>query len=291
MDEEIPTIRSRQLGDGLRQAMHSAGLTGKQTAHKLDWDEGRVSRVLTGKRTCTEVDLSAFLGVCGVTGAERERLLKLCREANRPGLLQQFGSRLPQQLRTLVDFEDNAECYSDFQPNMVPGLLQTGDYARALISGIGDVPEDEIDDRVAARLARQSLLSRQPAVRFVFFLHEFVLRLPVGTTEIMSEQLHHLLRLSVRTNISLRVVPISLGAHAGIAGPFMLLELIDFKPVVYLESQTASLFLEEPEEIAAYRSILGSLADTALDARQSRELIANLAVELYPDGDNSNERA
>lgn len=291
MDGDIPTIRSRQLGDAMRQAMQAAGLSGKVAARKLGWDEARLSRVLTGKRPCTELDLSSFLGVCEVTGTERARLLKLCQEANRPGLLQQFGTRLPKQLRTLVDFEDNAETYVDFQPSMMPGLLQTGDYARALLVGAGDVPDDEIDERVAARLARQSLLSRQPPIRFTFFVHEFVLRLPVGDSRIMSEQLHHLLRLSVRMNIGLRLIPIELGAHAGINGPFMLLDLVDFKPVVYLETQTASLFLEQPEEIATYRSIVATLADTALDARQSRELIASTAVELYSDGEGNDERA
>ncbi|TCP54203.1 helix-turn-helix protein [Tamaricihabitans halophyticus] len=291
MDADFPTIRSRQLGDAMRQALRATGLSGKEFARKIGWDEARLSRYLSGKRTCPKLDLATFLGVCEVKGAERDRLLWLGEEANRPGLLQQFGTGLPKQLRILVDLEDNAEHVGDFQPNIVPGMLQTGEYARALLLEAGNDEPNEIDDRVAARLARQSLLSREKPIRFSYFIHELALRLAVGGPEVMSEQLHHLLRMAVRPNIELRIVPASRGGHAGIAGGFMLLDIVGFKPVVYLESQTASVFLEEPAEIATYRSMLGRLAETALDARQSKELIGNTAMELYPDGENSDDHA
>jgi hypothetical protein len=144
---------------------------------------------------------------------------------------------------------------------------------------------------VAARLARQRLLSRDRPPRFTFFIQEVVLRLPVGGPAVMSDQLHHLLRMSVRPYLTLRVVPAALGAHAGIAGHFTLLEFADFKPVVYLESQTSCLFLEEPAEIAAYQHILATLAETALNEGESRELMATLATELYPDREDHDGRA
>ena len=107
----------------------------------------------------------------------------------------------------------------------------------------------------------------------------------------MSEQLHHLLRMAVRSYLTLRVVPASLGAHAANAGSFILMEFAEFKPVAYLESETSSVFLELPEEIAAYRRILGALAETALGEEQSRELIATLATELYADREDYDDRA
>ncbi|MGH3620642.1 MAG: helix-turn-helix domain-containing protein [Sciscionella sp.] len=281
MKDRESTIRSRELGEALREAMERAGLSGKDTAVALGWSPSRVSRLLTGKRGGSELDISAFLAVCRVRGKERARLLKLCEEMNTPGWLQQHGSRLPKQLRTFIDHEDKAAAIGDFQSVLVPGLLQTGDYARALSLGTGTLPEGEIEERVQARLARQALFSRSRPPGFTFFLHEFVLRLPVGTSEVMSEQLHHLLRLSVRSYLILRVVPAGIGPHAGVAGPFTLMEFAEFKPVLYLESETSELFLEEPEEIAAYRRVLARLADTALDEGQSRELIATLATELY----------
>lgn len=200
MQDGEPTIRSRELGEGLRKAMHKAGLNGRQTGHQLGWSEARVSRLLSGKRGGTEVDISAFLAVCKVKGKERGRLLELCREQHTRGWFQQHGSSLPKQLRTLIDHENKAVEIGDFQSAVVPGLLQTGEYARAVISRVVNVPVEEIEDRVAARLARQTLFTRDQPARFTFYIHEFVLRTPVGGSAVMSEQLHQLLRMSVLTS-------------------------------------------------------------------------------------------
>lgn len=271
--------------------MEQAGLNGTQAAHLLGWSSSRVSRLLAGKRGGSEVDVSAFLAVCRVKGAERDRLLELCREQNTPGWLQQHDSRLPKQLVTLIDYESKATKIDNFQALVVPGLLQTGDYARAVISRLASVALEEIDNMVAARLARQSLFSRDRPPSCTFYLHESVLRLPIGGPALMSEQLNHLVRMSVRPYLTLRVVPVSLGAHAGTAGQFKFMEFADFKPVVHLESATSSLFLETPEEIQVYRRILAALTDTALSEEHSTDLIANLATELYADGDDHDDRA
>ncbi|MGH3914958.1 MAG: Scr1 family TA system antitoxin-like transcriptional regulator [Pseudonocardiaceae bacterium] len=144
------TIRGRELGEGLRKLMKDAGLNGRRTAHLLGWSPSWVSRLLSGKRGATEVDVAAFLGVCRVKCPERDRMLALCREQDTPGWLQQHGSRLPKQLRTLINHEDKAVVYAHIQPMLVPGLLQTGEYARAVISNVANVPADEVNDRVAA---------------------------------------------------------------------------------------------------------------------------------------------
>ncbi|MDQ3276566.1 MAG: helix-turn-helix domain-containing protein [Actinomycetota bacterium] len=291
MPHREPTIRSRELGDGLRQAMEQARLTGKQAAQMLSWSPSFVSLLLSGKRGASEVDIAAFLGVCRAKGPERDRLLALCREQDTPGWFQQHGSRLPKQLVTLIDHENKAVTISDFEATVVPGLLQTGEYARAVISRVVNVPPEEVDERVAARLARQSLFSRDCPARFTFYLHESVLRTPVGGPAVMAEQLHHLQRMSARSYLTLRVVPVALGAHAAMTGAFRLMEFAEFKPVAYLEGETSSLFLEKPEETAAYRRILGALADTALREGQSQELIAAVATELYADGEDHDDRA
>ncbi len=291
MPHREPTIRSRELGEALRQAMQRAGLTGKQTALALGVTPSFVSMLLSGKRATSEADIAAFLGVCRVKGPERERLLALRREQDTPGWFQQHGTRLPKQLLTLIDHENKAVTISDFQPMVVPGLLQTAEYARALIRETGIVPPGEIDDRVAARLARQSLFSRERPARFSYYLHEYALRLPVGGPVVLAQQLEHLLRMSGRSYLSLRVVPAALGGHAGIAGPFMLMEFAEFKPVAYLDSQTACLFLERPEEIAAYRGILAALAKTALGEGESQQLIAALATGLSADREDHDDRA
>ncbi|MGB8995899.1 MAG: helix-turn-helix transcriptional regulator [Pseudonocardiaceae bacterium] len=291
MQDREPTIRSRELGDGLRRAMHNAGLTGKDVARLLDLSPSWVSRLISGKRNVTAVQASAFLAVCRAPSAERERLLELCDEQHTPGWFQQHGSRLPLQLVTYIDHENKAVAVGAFESTVMPGLLQTGDYTRALLKEAGRVPADEIDARVAARLARQSLFSRDRPARFTFYLHEFVLRLPVGGPAVMADQLQQLQRLSLRPYLTLRVVPASLGAHAATAGSFILMEFAEFKPVVYLESETSSLFLEKPVEIAAYQDILESLAQTALGEGESRQLIATLATELFADREDYDDRA
>jgi transcriptional regulator with XRE-family HTH domain len=237
MPHRESTVRSRELSDGLRAAMEGAGLNGKQTAQMLGWSESFVSMLLNGKRNASEVDIAAFLGACRVRGEERERLLALCREQDTPGWFQAHGSRLPKQLITLIDHENKAVTISVFEAVFVPGLLQTSEYARAVISRNVNVPPGEVDDRVATRLGRQSLFSRERPAAFTFYLHESVLRLPVGGPAVMAEQLHHLHRMSARSYLSLRMVPIALGAHPAMTGAFRLMEFTEIKPVIYLKAR------------------------------------------------------
>lgn len=280
MRDREPTIRSRELGERLRGALHDAGLNGTQAAYQLGWSPSRVSRLLSGKRGGSEVDVSAFLAVCGVKGKERDRLLELCREQNTPGWLQQHGPGLPNYLVTLVDHEKKATEIGDFQSIVLPGLLQTGDYARAVIERAASIPVSETQNRVASRLARQSIFSRERPPVCSYFVHESVVRLPVGSGAVMCDQLHHLLRMSARPFLSLRVLPLSVGAHAGMSGSFTLMEFADFRPVVYLESATSSLFLETPGEIDIYRRILVAMRESALSADESRKLIASAATSI-----------
>ena len=159
MPHREPTIRSRELGDGLRQALEKVGLSGKQAAKNLNCTPSYVSMLLAGKRVMREVDIAAFLGMCGVSGPERDRLLALSRDQDNPGWLQQHGSRLPKQLLTLMDHENKAITISDFQPMVVPGLLQTGEYARALIRETVNVPPAS-SSGVTFRLPIRSTRSR-----------------------------------------------------------------------------------------------------------------------------------
>ena len=283
MRDREPTMRSRELGEGLRRAMEAAGLTGVEAARRLSWSPSWVSRMLSGKRGASEVDVAMFLTVCGACRRERDRLLALCQDQGVPGWLQEYGDRLPKQLVTLLDQEDKAHGITDFESTWVPGLLQTPDYARALLTQAGTVPADEIEERVSARLARQKLFGRGTGARFAFFVHETALRLPVGGATVLGDQLHHLLRMSVRPSVTIRVIPAALGGHAAVNGSFRLMEFPEFHPVVYLEGETTALFLEKREQVGTYRRILGALAEVALDEGHSRDLIATVAQELSAD--------
>jgi hypothetical protein len=286
MTEQEPTIRSRELGEALRLAMERAGLSGKRVAGLLGWSETKVSRVLNGRLVLKEVDVSAFLAICMVHGAERDRLLAFASQQNTSGWLQQFGSSVPEQLRTLVNHESRATTILEFEPCFVPGLLQTNDYAQALLERSATVPPHDVESRAVARLGRQNVFNGEYRPRCTFYLHELIFYLPVGSRTVMSDQMHHLLQMSVRSYITIRVIPASFGAYAAVTGACRLMESAEFRPVVYVEEQTAGLFLEEPEEIATYRKVFAALADCALNERHSRDAIAELAINLYGEDHN-----
>jgi transcriptional regulator with XRE-family HTH domain len=281
MPDQKSTIRSRELGDALRSAMEKANLSGKHAARVLGWSESKVSRMLTGRQTVKDVDVSALLALCLVTGDEKERLLALAREHNQRGWLQQSGASLPEQLQTLINHETQATDITEFEPLRVPGLLQTNAYAKALLERSVLVPPDMLDVAVGARLRRQGIFSRDRRPQFTFFLHELMFHLPVGNPVVMSDQMHHLLQMSVRSYITIRVIPAAFGAYASMSGACRLMEFAEVKPVVYVEEATAGHFMEEPTEVASYRTIFTSLANCALGERESKEVIAELAVRLY----------
>lgn len=251
----------------------------REMSRKLEVSAQWVSAVTRGHTRPDPVRLSRFLTELGVRGAEFRELMALGDEMRKPGLLERS-----ENLRTLISHEEHADALSTFQANVIPGLLQTGDYARNLAIEMRSRQEpDKLDEHVFARLSRQAILTRS-RVQFRFFVHEFALRLPVGGVEVMNGQLSQLLRVSRQHNVVIRIVPASRGAHPASAGQFQLMESESYPPVVSVESEATSMYLEEPWEIEAYRRVLSGLERSALDEAQSRELIADLARELYPPG-------
>jgi transcriptional regulator with XRE-family HTH domain len=280
MGEKESTVRARELGAALRKAMQAAGLENRLVARKLGWSESKISNIFTARRGSSETDIASLLGIFGVGPSERERLLRLTRESHQPGWWQEYGDRLPAKLRTLIDHEDSAVAITQYHSTLVPGLLQVGAYTRALFNVSATIPEDEIEERVRSRLRRQEIFNRIHPARFRFFIDDHVLVRTGAAREIMSEQVHYLLRMSVRPQVEIRIIPESVGYHAGANGPFLLMEFAEIKPVVHIENETSSLFVEQPESTRAYRAILRKLAEVALDREQSREWISRLASEL-----------
>jgi len=163
----------------------------------------------------------------------------------------------------------------------VPVLLQTADYARSVLSRSAMIQPDVVEAFVAGRMASQRVLNSGQPPQYLVFVHEAALRLPVGSRQTMSAQLHDLLRGSVRPHIAVRVIPTSAGAHAGLAGSCTLMEFTDFGPVVFAQQETAGYFLEEPAGVAVYKRIFSSLTAVTLGKNESNQLIGRLAVDLY----------
>jgi hypothetical protein len=159
--------------------------------------------------------------------------------------------------------------------NLIPGLLQLPDYLRALIESNPNSPAEEADERVASRSARQQqLIQRRCAM--TFYIHEQALLLPVGGPDVMSDQLDHVMTMGRRSYITYRIVPTSIGAHAGQAGSFTFMKFDKLEPVVFIDAENHGVFLDDKDSATAYTNILKALDRTALDAEQSRELIERL---------------
>jgi hypothetical protein len=248
--------------------MLAADFNGRQLTDRLGWAQSTLSRLLAGKHFASEADIAALLAVCGVIGEERRDMLRLAREAH------MLGNTVPRWLGTYAEHETDARRITEFQCVVLPEILQTEDYSRAQLA-VACRP----DMMVEPRRERVSLLDRATPPRLEFIVHEGLLRASVGGQGVMSEQLHHLLRLSVRPFLTLRVLPASAGAHAGQAGPFRLLDFYGFASVVHHADEHYDTYLEEPEEVLTYRDIVARLTSVSLDADQSRTMITEVALE------------
>lgn len=274
------TIRGRELGNRLRRVMTAAGLNGKDMSRRLGWSESRVSRLLTGRSTARQVDIAAFLAVCGVTGNDREQMLALSAEHPLPGVFRLHGR---QRFTSYRDHAATATRVTEFQTHMLPWTLHVAEYTRAVLDALVVTSPAEVDARATDQHDTTNLLGLPTSPDLRFFVHEWLLRAPFGDSAVMSAQLHHLLRLSVRSSVSLRVVPISAGAHAGGGGPFTVMEFAEYRRVVYREEEDAGVFLDDSHEIAAYRAITSRLGAVALDEQGSRELITRVAADHDSD--------
>lgn len=274
MPARASTVRGREFAAALRAVVEATGMSQREIADLLDWDPQKLSDLLNGKGGVDEVEFARLLGVCRVTEPEFSHLMKLLRVSREKGWWQFYGSKLPIQLRTLIEHEDVAKEIISWSLILVPGLLQIPGYMRPLIEITPSIKADEVEKRVEARVARQRIL--ESGRKFVFFVHEFALLLKVGGEAVWREQIHYLLQMLIRPNIHVRVVPASIGAHAGTSGEFEIMKFEKLQPVVYVETDNSCLFLEDKESVQLHTKILESLAGVALSAEESRRFITDL---------------
>lgn len=274
------SIRSRQVAAELRSLREKVGLSGAEVAKRLGMSPSKISRIETGNSGIQAEDVASLLGFYQVPVSTRDELLDLLRRAEERGWwTRQPG--LPQLWRSLITFEAKATRIQNYEALVIPGLLQTGEYARAVIQGIAPtISEAELDNLVAARIARQALLTRSRAPQFFAVIDEAALRRPVGEPGVMRRQLQHLLGAAERPHVTLRVVPLTAGAHAGMRGPFVILEFGDEPALVHVENHGTCLFLEEEADLADYRLALGTILHAALAPAATAELISQIATEL-----------
>ena len=278
-----PTVRRKRLGIELRRLREHAELTCEDVGRRLECSGTRISRMETGRISVRPGDVRELLEVYGVTGAEADSLVQLAREARRKGWWHTYGRVLPTWFEAYIGLESEAVRLRDFQPLVMPGLLQTEDYARAVLRAAPHAGSGaEVDRQVALRMERQKILSQPSPPDVCLVLSESVLRVQVGGPAVMRAQLRRLTDAAERPNITLQVLPSTTAAHAQPISPFTMLEFADAADpaVVYLEHLTGSLFLENEDEVRRYRVVFDHLRAEALGTSQSVGLIGQVAAEL-----------
>jgi transcriptional regulator with XRE-family HTH domain len=280
---EGPTVQRRRLSRELRFLRERAGLTLEEAAERLGWSRSKISRIETAQSGIKPPDLRAFLDLFEITGDHREALMALNRNSRKRGWWDAYREALPSEYEDYVRLEQEASSMLAFNGMILHGLLQTEDYARAIIrAGLTSSPSGEIERRVEVRMHRQALLTRgDAALEFWSIIDEGALRRQVGGAEVMRAQHARLIELAELPNVNLQVLPFSVGAHATTASPFAIL---GFPPpfdaqVVYLESLNSSIYIERETDVHLYKVAYDHLRAQAMAPEASISLIAALAAE------------
>ena len=281
--EQSPTVRRRRLALELRRLREAARLTCEEVAEHLECSASKISRVETGRVSVSPRDVRDMLELYGVTGKERDSLVQLARDSRQKGWWHAYSDPLNPQISTYVGLESAACQIRVYEVSLIPSLLQTEDYARAIItSGMMNGTGDGTERSVALRMARQPALTRDEPPLLWTVLDEAALRRRVGVAELMRAQLEHVLELASLQNVALQVIPFGAGAHPAMGRPFVILvfpERVD-PDVVYLEDLTSAFYLEDTDEVDRYNVFFNHLRATALSFDDSAALITSVLKDL-----------
>lgn len=285
------TLPRRQLGRYLRDWRIQAGLTIAEAAKLMEWGASTLQRLEKGNADrIRTIDIQELCRIYGIPAEITEGLKGLAQQAAVKSWWHSYGDLIPENFDVYVGLEASAQQLSCYQSDLVPGLLQTADYARALNRlGYPNESPAEVDRRVQLRMQRQAMITRHmhPA-NVAMVLHESVLRRLVGGARVMAAQVRHLAEVSTRSNVRLRILPFAAGVPLGLStGPFVILEFgSDSKgqpvepPVVYVEGFTGDLYLERQGDVQRYRRALEGLQQCALDTQDSSSLLWQAAKEF-----------
>jgi transcriptional regulator with XRE-family HTH domain len=248
---EGPTVLRILLGTQLRQLRESRGVSAHDAAKAIRGSESKISRMELGRNAIREIDVLDLLTFYGVGPAERDQLLSLAEQANRPGWWHRYNDILPDWFQPYVGMEEAAASIRAYEPLFIPGLLQTPQYAAAVLA-VGDIPIGEAERHVIVRKERQRRFT-EGRLRLWAIIEETALRRPVGSRKILLDQLCLLLALSSRPNLTLQITPFGMGGHAAPSG-FTILRFseADLPDVVYLEHLTSALYLDKRSDVDRY---------------------------------------
>lgn len=275
-----PTIRARQLGSELRRLRESVSRTTDEAAAQLECSRPKISRIETGSVAVRPIDVRALLDLYGVhDAATRDGLLELARQSGRRGWWRDYGDTLPQPYEDFVGLEAQANYVRTWQTNLIPGLLQTPDYARAITAANpASTSPDTVEQLVKVRMDRQAaVMERSDPPRFWAVIWEPALRVPVGGADVMRKQLIHLAELVERPTTTVQVLHVAKGEIACVARPFVVFAFPQPAPdVVFLENLTSSNYLEGEDEVAGHVLTFDYLRSSAESPADSLTMIKKI---------------
>jgi hypothetical protein len=259
-----PTVRRMLVGAQLRRLRTEQGISRGQAGEAIRASEWKIHRLENGQVGFKERDVVDLLRRYGVTDpGQVAALLAMARDANQPGWWGQYSDLLPQWFRAYVDLESAAALIRTYQGQLVPGLLQTEAYTRAVIHGAQlDESPEEVERRVALRMARQTLLTQADAPRLWAVVDEGALRRPVGGPKVMRGQLDWLIQATELPNLTMQILPFSAGAHPAMVGAFSILRFADqeLPDIVYLEHLTNAAYLDKGDDVDQYLHVMDQVS-------------------------------
>jgi hypothetical protein len=270
------TVRLRRLSEELVRLRKAAGFTVDEVTERLGWSKGRLTYMELNKWVkAKESNIIKLLDLYGVTGEMRDAILDLARQAGEKDWWSSYRDVFP---ASYPGFEDAATTIRNFEGLLVPGLLQTREYAEAVVRAGQVLTPQVVARRVDARMARQKILTRDNPPKLWALIDESALRRQVGGPDVMRAQIRHLIEVAAWPHVTIQVIPYGAGAHAALTGAFVILDFAsaDDRPLVYLEGATSSLFMEKPEDVQAYTLMFERAVTSALAPEQTVGYLAEL---------------
>jgi hypothetical protein len=278
-----PTALRIVLGNQLRQLREASGITAGAAGHAIRTSHAKISRMELGRVGFKERDVADLLTLYGITDEqERRAFLALARQANIPGWWHHYSDILPSWFEMYLGLEQASSVIRTYEPQLVPGLLQTEECARAVIMlGTPDLCAADIDRRVALRMKRQKVLAQAEAPTLWGVIDEAALWRLDGRAA-MRGQIQHLIDLAEYPNITLQVIPFYSGAHAALGGPFTILRFAepDLPDLVYLEQLTSALYLDKSEDVQHYQVVMDRLSIQAKSPSETIRFLSSTLKEI-----------
>ncbi len=276
---EGPTVLRILLGTQLRRLRESRGISAQAAAKAIRGSESKISRIELGRNAIREIDVLDLLTFYQVGAVEREQLLSLAEQANRPGWWHRYNDILPDWFQSYVGMEEAATSIRVYEPQFIPGLLQTQRYT-AVVLAVCDIPISEAERHVILRKERQRRFS-EGRLRLWAIVEETALRRPIGSTQILRDQLRYLLSLTTKPNLTLQIIPRGIGGHAVPSG-FTILRFAeaDLPDVAYLEHLTSALYFDKKSDVDRYLLNMERLSIVSAKPSDTPHILTTIIDEL-----------